>query len=74
MEKEEFKKELKEELSLIEIEVNDDQLEKFYLYMKLLLEWNEKMNLTAITEPKDIITKHFVDSCTASKYIEKNSN
>ena len=41
-----------------EIEVNDDQLEKFYLYMKLLLEWNEKMNLTAITEPKDIITKH----------------
>ena len=73
MEKEEFKKELKEELSLIEIEVNDDQLEKFYLYMKLLLEWNEKMNLTAITEPKDIITKHFVDSCTASKYIEKNS-
>lgn len=32
------------------------------LYMKLLLQWNEKMNLTAITKEEDIITKHFVDS------------
>lgn len=73
MEKEEFKKELKKELKLIEIDVNGEQLEKFYLYMKLLLEWNENINLTAITEQKDIITKHFIDSVTASKYIKKGS-
>ena len=73
MEKEEFKNVLKEELKIIDVTVNDEQLEKFYLYMKLMLEWNEKFNLTAITEPNDIITKHFVDSCTASKYIYANS-
>ena len=73
MEKEEFKSILKNELSLIEIEINNEQVEKFYLYMKLLIEWNEKVNLTAITEPRDVITKHFVDSCTASRHITKNN-
>ena len=38
--------------------------------MNLLLEWNEKMNLTAITEPKEVILKHFIDSATIIKYIE----
>jgi len=44
--------------------------QQFEDYMKLLLEWNEKINLTAITEEDDIILKHFVDSLTISKYIE----
>ena len=35
--------------------------------MKLLLEWNEKINLTAITEPKEVIIKHFIDSLTTTK-------
>ncbi len=38
--------------------------EKFDLYTKLLLEWNEKINLTAITEPSEIATKHYRDSLT----------
>ena len=38
--------------------------------MNLLLEWNEKINLTAITEVDDIILKHFIDSMTVLKYIE----
>ena len=38
--------------------------------MNLLIEWNEKINLTAITEPDDIILKHFIDSLTIAKYIE----
>ena len=42
--------------------------------MNKLIEWNKKINLTAITEPKDIITKHFVDSLTAAKYLKQNSN
>ena len=37
--------------------------------MNLLIEWNKKINLTAITEPNEIILKHFVDSLTISKYI-----
>ena len=40
--------------------------------MNLILEWNEKINLTAITEPSDIILKHFVDCLTIKKYINKN--
>lgn len=40
--------------------------------MELLLEWNEKINLTAIVEPHDIILKHFVDSLTVCKELEKN--
>jgi len=40
------------------------QKEKFDIYMKLLLEWNEKINLTAITEPSEVRTKHFLDSLT----------
>lgn len=50
-----------------------DQIEQFYNYMNLLLEWNEKINLTAITEPKEVIIKHFVDSLTISKYISKGA-
>ena len=40
--------------------------------MNLLLEWNEKINLTAIIEPREVILKHFVDSLTIAKYIKEN--
>lgn len=70
MEKEEFKNILSRELADINIILSDEQIEKFFLYMKLLLEWNKKINLTAIIEPKEIITKHFVDSLTAARHIE----
>lgn len=58
----------------IDIEFNDKQLNQFYEYMNLLLEWNEKINLTAITEPEEVILKHFIDSLTINKYIEKNKS
>lgn len=57
--------------SKIDIVFVDEQLEKFYKYMELLLEWNEKINLTAITNPEDVILKHFIDSLTINKYIKK---
>lgn len=44
------------------INLTDLQCEQFELYAKQLLEWNEKMNLTAITEKEEIIIKHFADS------------
>lgn len=56
----------------IDIEFNDKQLNQFYEYMNLLLEWNEKINLTAIIEPEEIILKHFIDSLTINKYIDEN--
>ena len=38
------------------------KLDKFEKYHKLLIEWNEKMNLTAITDEKEVAIKHFLDS------------
>lgn len=72
MEKQEFKAKLKEEAMQFGIELSGKEQDNFYNYMKLLLDWNEKINLTAITEPKEIITKHFVDSLSITSYINEN--
>ena len=68
---ENFKRKLMEKAKAINIEMNNEQEEKFYKYMKLLIEWNEKINLTAITEENEIILKHFIDSLTVLKYINQ---
>lgn len=73
MEKEQFLNELSKQTNQIKINLTDYQKEQFYLYMKLLLEWNEKINLTAITDEVDIIKKHFIDCLTINKYLEKES-
>nr|WP_124101299.1 16S rRNA (guanine(527)-N(7))-methyltransferase RsmG [Ruminococcus sp. Marseille-P6503] len=44
------------------LELNESRYEKLCLYAKLLTEWNEKINLTAITDPEGITLKHFFDS------------
>ena len=54
------------------IDLNDQQIDMFYKYMNLLLEWNEKINLTAITDVDEIVLKHFIDSMTILKYIKGN--
>ena len=71
MEFELFSKELKDKASQIDIILEEKQIENFYTYMNLLLEWNEKINLTAITEPNEVILKHFVDSLTISNLIKE---
>lgn len=73
MEKNIFKNILENYTDEIEIKFNEEQKEKLYIYMQMLLEWNEKINLTAITDPKDIILKHFIDSITINKYVRENS-
>lgn len=73
MKKEEFSKELNDYLDILNVSSEEKVLERFYLYMQLLLDWNEKINLTAIVEPKEIILKHFVDCATALKYLDINS-
>lgn len=46
------------------IEVTEEQMKQFDTYFNMLVEWNEKMNLTAITEEKEVYEKHFYDSIT----------
>lgn len=52
------------------VELDDTALERFDIYGRLLAEWNEKINLTAITDPEEIALKHFVDSLSVLKYCE----
>ncbi len=49
------------------IELSEKQYEQFIKYMRLVQEWNEKINLTAITEDDDFIKKHFIDCIKAFK-------
>lgn len=74
MEKIVFKKKMKELLSEINIEINENKIDMFYLYMQELLEWNKKINLTAIEDENEIILKHFIDSLTVQKYIKNAQN
>lgn len=53
---------LKEYVLKWNIELTDEQLEKFRMYYDMLVETNKVMNLTAITELSDVILKHFIDS------------
>ena len=69
-----FSKEIKEKANKIDLQINDIQIEQFYNYMNLLLEWNQKINLTAITDENDIILKHFIDSITINKYLSDYKN
>lgn len=52
------------------IELTDEQLDQFSRYFELLVEWNEKVNLTAITEKNEVYLKHFYDSITPSFFFD----
>lgn len=71
-----FKEKLQYELNLLSIKLEENQLDKFYKYFQLLIEWNKNINLTAITEMEEVITKHFADSLSLIKVVrdigEKN--
>lgn len=71
--KNDFKDLLYNESKKINIELNNEQLEQFEKYKELLVEWNTKMNLTAITEDYEVIMKHFIDSLEVVKYIKEDS-
>ncbi|MBQ6829574.1 MAG: 16S rRNA (guanine(527)-N(7))-methyltransferase RsmG [Clostridia bacterium] len=56
---------LREQVASFGVTLTDEMCEKFDRYAELLVEWNEKMNLTAITDPVGIAVKHFADSLSA---------
>lgn len=62
----------KELFSNYNIEVNSEQIEKFDNYYRLLIEWNKKINLTAIINYEDVIKKHFLDSILLLKVYSKD--
>lgn len=61
---------LKSECEKISVSLDEQMLERFDIFASLLVEWNKKMNLTGITEPDEIVIKHFVDSVVLLKYAE----
>jgi len=69
----EFEQIMTENLKQLNIQLSDLQLEQFFKYMNILIEWNKVMNLTGITEPKEVIIKHFIDSLTVLNKIDKQS-
>lgn len=56
---------IKSYLKKLDIEISDEQAKAFVTYKNLLVEWNKVMNLTGITEDKEVAVKHFADSVTA---------
>ena len=59
--------ELKNEALKLNIQLNDSDINKFDLYYEFLVDYNQNVNLTAITEYDDVMIKHFYDSLILSK-------
>ncbi len=65
-----FQKDLKE----LNISLSEKQIQQFMTYYELLIEWNQVMNLTAITDFDEVLKKHFVDSLSLVKAYDTASN
>lgn len=63
MEKEQF-------ISLSGVEINDDQFQAFQKFLRSFLDWNSKINVSAIKDEQGVWEKHFIDSVVGSKYIK----
>ena len=55
----------------IGIDLHKEQIKKFSRYLELLVQWNQKINLTSLKTPREIIIKHFLDSISCIKIINK---
>lgn len=62
------------DLEQLNISLTDNQIQQFLTYYEMLVEWNEFMNLTAITEYEEVLKKHFVDSLTLIKAVDLTKN
>lgn len=69
-----FIKQMQKEMKQLGIDLTDLQMDQFYRYFELLVETNKFMNLTAITEEKDVVSKHFSDSLSLVKAFSNFKN
>lgn len=58
------------ELNKVGVELSEEAIQRFEAFEKNLLEWNSKVNLTAITDSDEIVLKHFVDSLSVLPYAD----
>lgn len=58
---------IEQEIECLGLNIDDVQVRQFYDYYKLLIKWNQFMNLTAITDFEEVVQKHFVDSLSITK-------
>ena len=58
------------EFSSFGIELDEEKYKKLDIYADFLVKYNENVNLTAITEPHEVLRKHFIDSVLLSKYVD----
>lgn len=67
---------LKKGLSNFNIDADDKMVDDFSKYRDILIEWNQKMNLTGIEDEKEVFIKHFLDSVSATTkgYISKDAS
>jgi 16S rRNA (guanine527-N7)-methyltransferase len=65
---------LKEGAAHFGLQLSDTEVSAFNLYKNLLSEWNQKINLTAIEDDKDVITKHFIDSLSIIPFLKNVRN
>ena len=65
-----MKEHLKSGFEKLNIEVSEKQIDMLVRYSQLLVEWNEKINLTAITEEREIAIKHFLDCATCLNAVD----
>ena len=70
----EIMNQLKEEALFFNVVLSDKQLEQFYTYYKMLIEWNEKINLTAITNFDEVLKKHFLDSISIGRILKQDTD
>lgn len=68
-----FKNKLHEEAKKYGFELNESILNNLETYKNMLVEWNEKMNLTSIVEDYQIIIKHFIDCLESTRHIKENT-
>lgn len=73
-EKEDLLALLQETAQEVGVQLSPSQGEQFWIYLQELLEWNRRFPLTAVTEPADVVIKHFVDSLTPLPYLEASTN
>lgn len=65
---------LRKDALLFGVELTDNQLSQFYTYYEMLIEWNRKINLTAITDFDEVLKKHFLDSIAIGRVINQKDS